>query len=160
MRRAKSNDNTSTARPPPRVRAGVQEPPVNKRRNPERASVAVQNLRPPSKEFGGPTILRSPGCQVPRLIMNSVTQDAIQRQTGELSADVLQQTPGFPSKCRRMRSVQGKAFKILWIVICDAIWLESVRTMLYYTIPYYTIPYHTIIYYSIVSYLIVWYGIV
>ena len=98
VRRAKSNDNTSTARPPSRVRTGVREPPVNKRRNPERASETFQNLGPPSKEFGEPPIFRSHVCQVPRLIMSSMTQDVIQRQTRELPTDVLQRTPGLPRK--------------------------------------------------------------
>ena len=60
--------------------------------------MTVQNLRPPSKELGGPPIFQSPVCQVPRRIMSSMTQEAIQRQTGELTTNVLQQTPGLPSK--------------------------------------------------------------
>ena len=78
VRRAKNNENTSTARHPQSPNRSPRTP-VNKRRNPERASVTVQNLRLPSKEFGGPPIFRSPVCQVPRLIMSSMTQDAIQR---------------------------------------------------------------------------------
>ena len=121
VRRVKSNDKTSTARPPARVRTGVREPPVNKQRNPERASVTIQNLRPPSKEFRGPPSSRGLVCQVLRLIMSTMTQDAIQRQARELPTEATDSWPS-PARVSACRSTQGKLLNIIWIVICDAVW--------------------------------------